>query len=47
MHQPRIEPMLAALAPSSLGLLKLDEEDKKVQSADMKMRAERFELPTF
>ena len=47
MHQPRIEPMLAALVPSSLSLLKLDEEDKKVQSADMKMRAERFELPTF
>ena len=47
MHQLRIEPMLAALVPSSRSLLKLDEEDKKVQSADMKMRAERFELPTF
>ena len=43
MHQLRIEPMLAALVPSSLSLLKLDEEDKKVQSADMKMRAERFD----
>ena len=47
MHQLRVEPMLAALVPSSLSLLKLHEKDKKVQSADMKMRAERFELPTF
>ena len=39
--------MLAAFVPSSLSPLKLDEEDKKMQSADMKMRAERFELPTF